>query len=153
MLNYVRGPSLFENLLTTNGEKCQVSKWTAKERELLELDNNIFECLLETVVSEMPLALQNLFAIAYDKPIDIRKLYVCHMILKEYMIVELIPTIMLTEMHYLFLRDHGLEYCWKMMIKSTFRKRDYYGLDDNVASEGIKIRRHKNHWRKVYKST
>ncbi|KAG5610555.1 hypothetical protein H5410_021836 [Solanum commersonii] len=75
--NHVRGPLSFNDLLTVNGKQCQTFKEVAKERGLLESDNNISECLRETVIFKMPSALRSLFAtiLIHCNPTDIRKLW------------------------------------------------------------------------------
>ncbi|XP_070022215.1 uncharacterized protein [Nicotiana sylvestris] len=77
LLNHVRGPLSFKDLLIVNGRECETFKETAKERGLLESDNSISECLREAVLFKMPSALRNLFAIilVHCNPTDIRKLW------------------------------------------------------------------------------
>ncbi|XP_055824435.1 uncharacterized protein LOC129892956 [Solanum dulcamara] len=48
----------FKDLLTINGRQCDTFKETAKERGLLESDNDISESLGEAVLFKMPPALQ-----------------------------------------------------------------------------------------------
>ena len=59
-----------------NGKQCKTFKEAAKGRGLLDSDNNISECLRETIVFKMPLALRSLFAtiLVHCNPNDIRKL-------------------------------------------------------------------------------
>ncbi|XP_027770897.1 ATP-dependent DNA helicase PIF1-like [Solanum pennellii] len=77
LLNHVRGPLSFNDLLTVNGKQCQTFKEAAKERGLLESDNSISECMREAVVFKMPFALRSLFAtiLVHCNPTDIRKLW------------------------------------------------------------------------------
>ncbi|XP_075112513.1 uncharacterized protein LOC142182255 [Nicotiana tabacum] len=77
LLNHVRGPLSFKDLLTVNGRECETFKEAAKERGLLESDNSISECLREAVLFKMPSALRNLFAtiLVHCNPTDIRKLW------------------------------------------------------------------------------
>jgi len=77
LLNHVRGPLSFNDLLTVNDKQCQTFKEAAKERGLLESDNSISECLSEAVVFKMPSALRSLFAtiLVHCNPTDIRKLW------------------------------------------------------------------------------
>ncbi|XP_075086514.1 uncharacterized protein LOC142169177 [Nicotiana tabacum] len=76
LLNHVRGPFSFEDLLMVNVRECQTFKEAAKERGLLESDNSISECLREAVLFKMPSALRNLFAtiLVHCNPMDVRKL-------------------------------------------------------------------------------
>ncbi|KAG5570306.1 hypothetical protein H5410_060072 [Solanum commersonii] len=53
LLNHVRGPLSFNDLLTINGKQCQTFKEAEEERGLLEFDNNISECLRQGVISEV----------------------------------------------------------------------------------------------------
>ncbi|XP_075079447.1 ATP-dependent DNA helicase RRM3-like [Nicotiana tabacum] len=77
LLNHVRGPFSFEDLLMVNERDCQTFKEAVKERGLLESDNSISECLREAVLFKMPSALRNLFAtiLVHCDPTDIRKLW------------------------------------------------------------------------------
>nr|XP_009626438.1 uncharacterized protein LOC104117138 [Nicotiana tomentosiformis] len=77
LLNHVRGPLSFKDLLTVNERQCETFKEAAKERGLLESDNSISECLREAVLFKMPSALKNLFAtiLVHCNPTDIRKLW------------------------------------------------------------------------------
>jgi len=77
LLNHVRGPFSFEDLLKVNGRDCQTFKESARERGLLESDNSISKCLREAVLFKMPSALRNLFAtiLVHCNPTDTRKLW------------------------------------------------------------------------------
>lgn len=77
LLNHVRGSMSFEDLLTINRRQYETFKEAAKERELLESDNNISECLGEVVQFKMSPALRSLFTtiLVYYNPTDIRKLW------------------------------------------------------------------------------
>nr|XP_009763055.1 PREDICTED: uncharacterized protein LOC104215018 [Nicotiana sylvestris] len=77
LLNHVRGPFSFEDLLTVNGKKCETFKEAAKQGGLLESDNSISECLREAVFFKMPSALRSLFAtiLVRCNPTDIRNLW------------------------------------------------------------------------------
>nr|XP_016442786.1 PREDICTED: uncharacterized protein LOC107768197 [Nicotiana tabacum] len=77
LLNHVRGPFSFEDLLTVNGKKCETFKEAAKQGGLLESDNSISECLREAVFFKMPSALRSLFAtiLVHCNPTDIRNLW------------------------------------------------------------------------------
>nr|XP_016462367.1 PREDICTED: uncharacterized protein LOC107785554 [Nicotiana tabacum] len=77
LLNHVRGPFSFKDLLKVNRRQCDTFKEAAKERGLLESDDNISECLRETAFFKMPSALRSLFAtiLVHYNPIDIRKLW------------------------------------------------------------------------------
>ena len=77
LLNHVQGLISFQYLLTVNERLCDTFKEAAKERGLLESDDNIFECLREAVVFKMPSALRNLFAtiLVHCNPTDVRKLW------------------------------------------------------------------------------
>ena len=59
------GPTSFEDLLTVDGIYYLSFKEVAEKRDLLELDESITECLIETTISQMPKALQKLFAKYY----------------------------------------------------------------------------------------
>ncbi|XP_049350419.1 uncharacterized protein LOC125815062 [Solanum verrucosum] len=77
LLNHVRGPTSFEDLLTVNGIHCHTFKEAAKERGLLESDDSISECLREAVIFKMPVALRMLFAtiLVHCNPTDVRRLW------------------------------------------------------------------------------
>ncbi|XP_073035172.1 uncharacterized protein [Primulina eburnea] len=77
LLNHVRGPTSFDNLLTIDGNICFTFKEAAQRRGLLESDKSIFECLNEAVSFQMPHALRRLFAtiLVYCEPTDVRKLW------------------------------------------------------------------------------
>ncbi|XP_070009184.1 uncharacterized protein [Nicotiana sylvestris] len=77
LLNHVRGPLSFNDLLTVNGRECETFKEAAKKRGLLESDNSISECLREAVLFKKPSALRNLFAtiLVHCNPTDIKKLW------------------------------------------------------------------------------
>ncbi|KAH0633393.1 hypothetical protein KY284_036179 [Solanum tuberosum] len=77
LLNHVRGPTSFEDLLTINGIHCHTFKEAAKEKGLLESDDSISECLREAVIFKMPVALRMLFAtnLVHCNPTDVRRLW------------------------------------------------------------------------------
>ncbi|XP_022725071.1 uncharacterized protein LOC111281663 [Durio zibethinus] len=63
LLNHVRGPTSFKDLLTIAGI-CYLSfKEATEKRGLLESDESITECLIEATTYQMPKALRKLFAI------------------------------------------------------------------------------------------
>lgn len=62
LLNHVRGPKSFEDLLTVNEVICKTFKQSAQKRGLLESDESISACLNEAVMFKMPLELRRLFA-------------------------------------------------------------------------------------------
>ncbi|KAG5576742.1 hypothetical protein H5410_056876 [Solanum commersonii] len=66
LLNHVRGPTSFENLLTV-----------AKESRLLESDNIISKCLREVVTFKIRTALRSLFAtiLVHYNPTNVRCLW------------------------------------------------------------------------------
>ncbi|XP_050277829.1 uncharacterized protein LOC126719302 [Quercus robur] len=62
LLNHVKGPTGFDDLLTVNGITYPTFKQAAEHRGLLENDNSIRQCLLEARDIRMPSALRRLFA-------------------------------------------------------------------------------------------
>ena len=77
LLNHVRGPKSFEDLLTVNGFQCPNFKEAAERRGLLESDRSISECLDEAATFHMPHAMRRLFAtlLVYCEPTNVRKLW------------------------------------------------------------------------------
>ena len=63
LLNHVRGPTSFEDLLTVDEIHYLSFKEASEKRCLLESDESITECLIEATTYQMPKALQKLFAI------------------------------------------------------------------------------------------
>ncbi|KAL6137900.1 hypothetical protein ACLB2K_063189 [Fragaria x ananassa] len=61
LLNHVRGPESFLDLLTVNGALQPTFKQVAENRGLLENDNSIRMCLAEASAIRMSLALRRLF--------------------------------------------------------------------------------------------
>ena len=76
VLNHVKGPTRFDDLLTVNGINYPTFKQAAKERGLLENDNNIRQCLLGARDIRMLSALRRLFAtiLVFCLPTRARKL-------------------------------------------------------------------------------
>ncbi|KAG5596918.1 hypothetical protein H5410_038150 [Solanum commersonii] len=77
LLNHVRGPTSFEDLLTVNGLHCHTFKEAAKERGLLESDDSISECLREAIIFKMHVALRSLFEtiLVHCNPTYVRRLW------------------------------------------------------------------------------
>ncbi|KAG5563862.1 hypothetical protein RHGRI_000157 [Rhododendron griersonianum] len=77
LLNHVRRPTSYADLLTVNGVKCSSFKEAAEKRGLLQTDNWLSECLADAASFQMPQALRNLFAVilVYCDPSDVRKLW------------------------------------------------------------------------------
>lgn len=77
LLNHVRRPTLFEDLLTSNGVRCRTFKESAERRGLLQSDDWIFQCLFDAVSFQMPLALHRLFAtlLVFCEPANVRALW------------------------------------------------------------------------------
>ena len=63
LLNHVRGPTSFEDLLTVDGIHYLSFKEASEKRGLLEWDESITEYLIEATTYQMPKTLQKLFAI------------------------------------------------------------------------------------------
>ncbi|GAA0183417.1 hypothetical protein LIER_30830 [Lithospermum erythrorhizon] len=77
LLNHVRGPTSFEDLLTIDCVRSSTFKEAAQRRGLLESDKSISECLNEAITFSMPYALRRLFAtiLVHCEPTDVRKLW------------------------------------------------------------------------------
>ena len=80
LLNHVRGPTSFKDLLTVEGIRYLSFKESAQKRGLLESDESISECLNEAATFQLPQALRRLFAtiLVYCEPSDVRKLWDDH---------------------------------------------------------------------------
>ena len=63
LLNHVRGPSSFEDLLITDGIHYLSFKEAVEKRGLLESNESITECFIKATTYQMPKALRKLFAI------------------------------------------------------------------------------------------
>ena len=77
LLNYVRGPTSFEDLLTVYEIHYLLFKETAKKIDLLKSNESITKCLTEATTYQMPKALRKLFAIIfyYCEASNVRKLW------------------------------------------------------------------------------
>ncbi|XP_059629827.1 uncharacterized protein LOC132272750 [Cornus florida] len=77
LLNHVRGPTSYKDLLYVNGLQCVTFKESAERRGLLESDNSIVECLNDAMCFQIPMALRRLFAtlIVFCDPSNVRKLW------------------------------------------------------------------------------
>ena len=77
ILNHVKGPTGFQDLLTVNGITYPTFKQAAEQRGLLENDNSIRQCMLEVANIRMPLALRRLFAtiLVFCDPTRVRDLW------------------------------------------------------------------------------
>ena len=75
LLNHVRGPTLFADMLTVNGTRYSTFKESTVKRGLLESDHSITECLDEVTSFQMLCALHRLFAtiLVCCEPIDVKK--------------------------------------------------------------------------------
>ena len=76
VLNHVKGPTGFDNLLTVNGITHPTFKQAVKERSLLENENSIWQCMLKARDIRMPSALRRLFAtiLVFCLPTGVREL-------------------------------------------------------------------------------
>ncbi|XP_012837726.1 PREDICTED: uncharacterized protein LOC105958267 [Erythranthe guttata] len=77
LLNHVRGPTSFQDLLTVNHMRCSNFKEAAQRRGLMESDQSIVECLNEAISFQMPHELRRLFAIilVYCAPTNVKDLW------------------------------------------------------------------------------
>ena len=77
LLNHVKEPTGFDNLLTVNGITYPTFKQAAEQRGLLENYNSIRQCLLEVRDIRMPSALRRLFAtiLVFFLPTGVRELW------------------------------------------------------------------------------
>ena len=80
LLNHVRGPKSFENLLSYNGHQYLSFKEAAQKRGMLESDDSISKFFHEIETFQMPLAMRHLFStiLVYCQPTDVRKLWNTH---------------------------------------------------------------------------
>ncbi|XP_075654860.1 uncharacterized protein LOC142625034 [Castanea sativa] len=98
LLNHVKGPTGFDDLLTVNGITYQTFKQAAEQRGLLENDNSIRQCLLEARDIRMPSALRRLFAtiLVFCLPTGVRELW---NEFYPYMVEDYPSTFVTTETH------------------------------------------------------
>ncbi|KAK4411840.1 hypothetical protein Sango_0257000 [Sesamum angolense] len=77
LLNHVRGPKSFDDLLTVNNLHYPTFKQAAEKRGFLEEDDSIRQCLIEARAVRMPSALRRLFAtiLLYCQPTGVRQLW------------------------------------------------------------------------------
>ena len=77
LLNHVKEPTGFDNLLTVNGITYPTFKQAAEQRGLLENYNSIRQCLLEVRDIRMPSTLRRLFAtiLVFFLPTGVRELW------------------------------------------------------------------------------
>ncbi|KAK8918884.1 hypothetical protein KSP39_PZI021564 [Platanthera zijinensis] len=77
LLNHIRGPRSFEDLLTVDNITYSTFKESAEHYGLLERDNNLHNCMREAREFQLPQALRNLFItiILYCNPTDVRQLW------------------------------------------------------------------------------
>ncbi|KAL0345938.1 UNVERIFIED_CONTAM: hypothetical protein Sradi_4425100 [Sesamum radiatum] len=77
MPNHIKGPKSFDDLLTVDGVHYLTFKQAAEKRGLLQEDNSIRECLVETRSFRTPSALRRLFAtiLLYCEPSGVRNLW------------------------------------------------------------------------------
>ena len=77
LLNHVKGPTGFDDLLTFNGIIYPNYKQAAEQKGLLENDNSIRQCLFEATNIRMPTALRRLFAtiFVFCQPVGVRELW------------------------------------------------------------------------------
>ena len=77
LLNHVKGPTGFDDLLTVNGITYPTFKLAAEQRGLVHNYNSIRQCLLEARDIQMPSALRRLFAtiLVFCLPIGVRELW------------------------------------------------------------------------------
>ncbi|KAL0349933.1 UNVERIFIED_CONTAM: hypothetical protein Sradi_4142500 [Sesamum radiatum] len=77
LLNHVRGPKSFDDLLTVNNLHYPTFKQAAEKRGFLEEDDSIRQCLIEARAVRMPSALRRLFdtILLYCQPTGVRQLW------------------------------------------------------------------------------
>ena len=77
LLNHVKEPTGFDNLLIVNGITYPTFKQAAEQRGLLENYNSIRQCLLEVRDIRMPSTLRRLFAtiLVFFLPTGVRELW------------------------------------------------------------------------------
>ncbi|KAL0286571.1 UNVERIFIED_CONTAM: hypothetical protein Scaly_2789100 [Sesamum calycinum] len=77
MLNHIKCPNAFDDLLTVDGVHYLTFKKAAEKRGILQEDNSMKECLVEAQSFRMPSALRRLFAIilVYCEPSGVRNLW------------------------------------------------------------------------------
>ncbi|KAK7260859.1 hypothetical protein RIF29_27158 [Crotalaria pallida] len=95
LLNHVRGPTCWEDLLTVNGTQYQKFKQSAQQWGLLESDNSIRDCLVEASNLRAPVSLRRLFAtiLIFCEPTDVRSLWdEFHIYMEEDYVASTTPT-------------------------------------------------------------
>ncbi|KAH7857194.1 hypothetical protein Vadar_010051 [Vaccinium darrowii] len=77
LLNHIRGPKSWDDLLTVDGVQCATFKLAAERHGLLECDNSIRQCLAEASNTRMPSALRRMFVtiLIYCEPTGVRNLW------------------------------------------------------------------------------
>lgn len=77
LLNHVRWPKSFQDLLTVSGLRFHTFKASVQRMGLLEDDDSSRPCLLEAVATHMPSALRRLFVaiLMYCEPTILRRLW------------------------------------------------------------------------------
>ncbi|XP_042474831.1 ATP-dependent DNA helicase PIF1-like [Macadamia integrifolia] len=77
LLNHIRGPTSFRDLMCIDGIKCSSFKEAAKKRGLLKSDEAILECLKDLAHFQMPKIIRKLFVviIVHREPGDVKKLW------------------------------------------------------------------------------
>jgi PIF1-like helicase/Helitron helicase-like domain at N-terminus len=80
LLNHVRGPTSFEDLLTFEGVTYPSFRASAEARGLIERDDSLSECLLEAASFQFPSALRRLFAtiLVFCEVVNARELWDKH---------------------------------------------------------------------------
>ena len=77
LLNHVPGKTSFEDLRTVDGVLCDSFREAAERLGLIEADNTLDECLIESTQFAMPASLRRLFAtiLVFCEPGDVRGLW------------------------------------------------------------------------------
>ncbi|KAG5525404.1 hypothetical protein RHGRI_031907 [Rhododendron griersonianum] len=77
LLNHVRAPESWEDILVVDGVECSTFQLAAEQRGLLECDNSIRQCLAEASSTHMPSALRRMFVsvLVYCEPTGVRSLW------------------------------------------------------------------------------
>ncbi|XP_073133484.1 uncharacterized protein [Henckelia pumila] len=77
LLNHIRGPTFFEELMTINDIMCPTFKEAAERRRLLQHDDYVRQCMQEACSIKMPSSLRRLFVsiLVFCQPTRVRELW------------------------------------------------------------------------------
>lgn len=100
LLNHIKGPTSFDDLLTVDGVRNQTFKEVAKKLGFLKNDDNIRACLAEASITKMPISLRALVVtiLVFCNPSGVKNLwdeFFDHMV-KDYQTSNNINQIILT---------------------------------------------------------